>query len=145
LGILIAGIAGSTIVLATGWFLALRPFADPTRFAALLIILINALMALPCHPRRRSAYVIHRQRSNVSLQPRLGGISACALSIGPACASAADSFVFCNGPVFGDLEQSLFSVGQSRHLPWLVYSRLGSYRTNDAGRLDLTSEFYVCC
>jgi thiamine transport system permease protein len=65
------------IVLATGWFMALRPLGDPTNFAVPLIIGINMLMALPFVIRVvEPAYRIHRQHTErLALSLGLQGIS----------------------------------------------------------------------
>jgi thiamine transport system permease protein len=149
LSILAAALAGSSslvllvppIVLATGWFLALRPFADPTRFAAPLIILINALMALPFVIRVVDpAYVIHRQRTQrLAASLGLGGIARLRLVDWPGLRKPLlTALSFAMALSLGDLGAvALFGSDSLVTLPWLVYSRLGSYRTNDADGLAL--------
>jgi thiamine transport system permease protein len=124
------------IVLATGWFLALRPIVDPTRFAALLIVLINALMALPFVIRVLDpAYVIHHQRTD-RLATSLGlvGLARYRLVDWPGLRRPVlMALSFAMALSLGDLGAvALFGSDSLVTLPWLVYSRLGSYRTNDA-------------
>jgi len=129
------------VVLGTGWFLTLRSIGDVTRFAPVLLVLINMLMALPFVMRVLApAIETHRQQSGrlsaslgisglaklrridlpVLIRPLLTGLSfAMALSLGDLGAVA------------------LFGSNDLTTLPWLVYSRLSSYRTNDADGLAL--------
>ncbi|TIX92858.1 thiamine/thiamine pyrophosphate ABC transporter permease ThiP [Rhizobium sp. P44RR-XXIV] len=124
------------IVLATGWFLALRPFGDPSRFAAALIIVINALMALPFVIRvLEPAYVIHRRRTErLAASLGLHGISRLRLIDWPGLRKPLfTALSFAMALSLGDLGAvALFGSSSLMTLPWLVYSKLGSYRTNDA-------------
>ena len=124
------------IVLATGWFLALRPIVDPTRFAALLIVLINALMALPFVIRVLDpAYVIHHQRTDrLATSLGLAGFARYRLVDWPGLRRPVlMAMSFAMALSLGDLGAvALFGSDSLVTLPWLVYSRLGSYRTNDA-------------
>lgn len=124
------------IVLATGWFLALRPIVDPTRFAALLIVLINALMALPFVIRVLDpAYVIHHQRTDrLATSLGLAGLARYRLVDWPGLRRPVlMALSFAMALSLGDLGAvAIFGSDSLVTLPWLVYSRLGSYRTNDA-------------
>jgi thiamine transport system permease protein len=124
------------IVLATGWFLALRPIVDPTRFAALLIVLINALMALPFVIRVLDpAYAIHHQRTDrLATSLGLAGLARYRLVDWPDLRRPVlMALSFAMALSLGDLGAvALFGSDSLVTLPWLVYSRLGSYRTNDA-------------
>ena len=124
------------IVLATGWFMALRPFGDPTRFAAALIVCINMLMALPFVIRvLEPAFAIHRARTG-RLAASLGLKSLGRLRYVDWPGLRKPLFTalsFAMALSLGDLGAvALFGSGNIVTLPWLVYSRLGSYRTNDA-------------
>ncbi len=124
------------IVLATGWFLALRPVGDPSRFAAILIVVINALMALPFVIRVvEPAYSIHRRRTE-RLAASLGihGIARLRVIDWPGMRkSFFTALSFAMALSLGDLGAvALFGSDSLMTLPWLVYSKLGSYRTNDA-------------
>ena len=124
------------IVLATGWFLALRPLGDPSRFAAILIVVINALMALPFVIRvTEPAYSIHRHRTE-RLAASLGihGITRLRVIDWPGLRKPFfTALSFAMALSLGDLGAvALFGSDSLMTLPWLVYSKLGSYRTNDA-------------
>ena len=152
---LAAGITGGSslillvppVVLGAGWFLLLRPFGDVARFAPLIVIIINALMALPFAYRILDpAIATHRARTQILSEslglrffnrlrlvdwpglrrPILMALSfACALSLGDLGAVA------------------LFGSQDMMTLPYLLYSRMGSYRTMDAAGLALLLGF-VC-
>ncbi|OBZ94467.1 thiamine ABC transporter permease [Pararhizobium polonicum] len=129
------------VVLGAGWFLLLRPFGDITVFAPLLVILINMLMALPFVYRvlepAMATHAARTARLAASLglggwhrlrfidwpglkKPLLMGLSfACALSLGDLGAVA------------------LFGSQDMVTLPWLLYSRMASYRSTDAAGLAL--------
>lgn len=129
------------IVLATGWFMALRPFGDATRFAAVLVVLINMLMALPFVMRvLEPAYVVHQRRTQ-KLAASLGIASAARLRLidWPALKKPLlTALSFAMALSLGDLGAvALFGSEGFVTLPWLVYSRMGSYRTNDADGLAL--------
>ncbi|RDJ09695.1 thiamine/thiamine pyrophosphate ABC transporter permease ThiP [Rhizobium grahamii] len=129
------------IVLATGWFLALRSFGDASAVAPLLIVAINALMSLPFVMRvLEPAFIVHKRRTQklaaslgVSGWVRLRLIDMPAL-IKPVLTA----FSFAMALSLGDLGAvALFGSDSFVTLPWLVYSRMGSYRTNDADGLAL--------
>ncbi|NLR99359.1 thiamine/thiamine pyrophosphate ABC transporter permease ThiP [Rhizobium sp. P38BS-XIX] len=124
------------IVLATGWFLALRPLGDPSEFAAILIIIINALMALPFVIRViEPAYAVHRRRTErLAASLGLHGMSRFRLIDWPGLRKPFfTALSFAMALSLGDLGAvALFGSSSLMTLPWLVYSKLGSYRTNDA-------------
>ncbi|MBZ5760728.1 MULTISPECIES: thiamine/thiamine pyrophosphate ABC transporter permease ThiP [Rhizobium] len=124
------------IVLATGWFMALRPFGDPTRFAAILIVCINMLMALPFVIRVvEPAFAIHTARTGrLAASLGLTGFSRLRHVDWPGLRKPLfTALSFAMALSLGDLGAvALFGSGNIVTLPWLVYSRLGSYRTNDA-------------
>lgn len=124
------------IVLATGWFLALRPLGDPSEFAAILIIVINALMALPFVVRViEPAYAVHRRRTErLAASLGLQGVSRFHLIDWPGLRKPFfTALSFAMALSLGDLGAvALFGSSSLMTLPWLVYSKLGSYRTNDA-------------
>jgi thiamine transport system permease protein len=124
------------IVLATGWFLALRPLGDPSRVAAILIIVINALMALPFVIRViEPAYAVHVSRTErLAASLGLHGIARLRLIDWPGLRKPFfTALSFAMALSLGDLGAvALFGSDSLMTLPWLVYSKLGSYRTNDA-------------
>ncbi|KQV73089.1 thiamine/thiamine pyrophosphate ABC transporter permease ThiP [Rhizobium sp. Root1220] len=129
------------IVLATGWFMALRTVGDVTTYAPLLIVAINALMSLPFVMRvLEPAYVIHQRRTQ-KLAASLGisGWARLRLVDGPGLRTPLlTALSFAMALSLGDLGAvALFGSDSFITLPWLVYSRMGSYRTNDADGLAL--------
>ncbi|MND62725.1 thiamine transporter membrane protein [compost metagenome] len=129
------------IILGTGWFLVLRQFGNVAAFAPYLVAFINALMALPFAVRvLEPALDAHRHQT-----ARL--VAALGIS-GPAKWRLIDLPVFTR-PILtalsfamalslGDLGAvALFGSSDLVTLPWLVYSTLSSYRTNDADGLAL--------
>jgi thiamine transport system permease protein len=124
------------IVLATGWFMALRPFGDPANAAAVLIVCINMLMALPFVIRVvEPALAIHERRTGrLAASLGLQGWARWRHIDWPALRKPLfTALSFAMALSLGDLGAvALFGSGDLLTLPWLVYSRLGSYRTNDA-------------
>ncbi len=127
------------VVLGTGWFLALRPVGDVAVFAPALVAIINALMALPFVMRVLAPAVeTHRVRTaRLCTSLGLSGLSRLWRIDLPALARpmlTAASFALALS--LGDLGAvALFGSTDLTTLPWLVYSRLASYRSNDADGL----------
>ncbi|WP_296080889.1 thiamine/thiamine pyrophosphate ABC transporter permease ThiP [uncultured Agrobacterium sp.] len=124
------------VVLGSGWFLLLRPFGDVSVFAPLLVAIINMLMALPFAMRvLEPAFATHQARTG-RLVASLGltGFSRFRLIDLPVLWRAfAMAFSFAMALSLGDLGTvALFGSESFVTLPWLVYSNMGSYRTNDA-------------
>ncbi len=124
------------VVLGSGWFLLLRPFGDVSLFAPFLVALINMLMALPFAMRvLEPAFATHQARTG-KLVASLGltGFSRFRLVDLPVLWRAfAMAFSFAMALSLGDLGAvALFGSERFITLPWLVYSNIGSYRTNDA-------------
>ncbi len=129
------------VVLATGWFMALRPFGDASVFAPVLVVLINMLMALPFVMRvLEPAYLVH-QRRTARLSASLGitGQARLRLIDWPGLRKPLlTALSFAMALSLGDLGAvAMFGSDSFVTLPWLVYSRMGSYRTNDADGLAL--------
>ena len=124
------------VVLGSGWFLLLRPFGDVSIFAPALVAVINMLMALPFAMRvLEPAFTTHQARTG-RLVASLGvtGLSRFRLIDLPVLWRAfAMAFFFAMALSLGDLGAvALFGSESFVTLPWLVYSNMGSYRTNDA-------------
>lgn len=124
------------VVLGTGLFLLLRPWADVFSLALLLVITINALMALPFalrileSPMIRAASRHDRLIQSLEIQGwnrwRLIDWPQLRRPIGLAMAMAATLSA-------GDLSAiALFGSDQVRTLPLLLYQRMGSYRLEEA-------------
>jgi thiamine transport system permease protein len=129
------------IVLATGWFLAVRNFGDVGVVAPVLVVAINALMALPFVMRvLEPAYGIHQRRTQrLSASLGLSGFARLRLVAWPGLRKPLlTALSFAMALSLGDLGAvALFGSDSFVTLPWLVYSSLGSYRTNDADGLAL--------
>lgn len=129
------------IVLGTGWFLVLRPLGDVDRFAAALVAIINMLMALPFVMRvLEPALDTHRRRTaRLSASLGVSGLSRLRHIDLPVLAKPLlTALSFAMALSLGDLGAvALFGSNDLVTLPWLVYSRLSSYRTNDADGLAL--------
>ncbi|WP_160007972.1 thiamine/thiamine pyrophosphate ABC transporter permease ThiP [Rhizobium sp. 18055] len=129
------------IVLATGWFLAARNFGDVGVVAPVLVVAINALMALPFVMRvLEPAYGIHQRRTQrLSASLGISGIARLRFVAWPGLRKPLlTALSFAMALSLGDLGAvALFGSDSFVTLPWLVYSSLGSYRTNDADGLAL--------
>ncbi len=130
-----------TTVLATGWFLALRPRGEIASFAPFVVTGINALMALPFAVRvLEPAYREHRARTGrlaeslgLSVVQRLHRVDWPVLKRPLMTALA-----FAMALSLGDLGAvALFGSENITTLPALIYSRMGSYRSTDADGLAL--------
>lgn len=130
-----------TSVLATGWFMALRPHGDIARFAPFIVIGINALMALPFAVRvLEPAFLEHRARTG-RLSESIGLSAAQRLRLvdWPALRRPLlTALAFAMALSLGDLgAAALFGSENISTLPTLIYARMGSYRSNDADGLAL--------
>ena len=124
------------VVLGTGLFLLLRPWADVFSLALVLVVAINALMALPFALRVLEAPMLRTAREHDRLLQSLGirGWHRWRLidwpvlrrPVGLALAMAATLSA-------GDLSAiALFGSERVRTLPLLLYQRMGSYRLEEA-------------
>lgn len=130
-----------TSVLATGWFLALRPRGDVATFAPYVVAGINALMALPFAVRvLEPAYREHRARTGrlaeslgLSVLQRWRRVDWPVLQRPLRTALA-----FAMALSLGDLGAvALFGSESISTLPALIYAQMGSYRGTDADGLAL--------
>jgi thiamine transport system permease protein len=124
------------VVLGSGWFLLLRPFGDVALFAPALVAAINMLMALPFVMRvLEPAFITHQARTgHLAASLGVSGFSRLRLVDWPVLwRPIAMAFSFAMALSLGDLGAvALFGSESFVTLPWLVYSNMGSYRTNDA-------------
>lgn len=127
-------------VLGTGWFLLVGP-ARLAPAAPVLIALINGLMALPLVLRVLDpALSTHRERSaRLCASLGLSGWNRLRRVDWPALRRPlAMALAFGTALSLGDLGVvALFGSEDLVTLPWLLYSRMGSYRTTDAAGLAL--------
>ncbi len=135
------------VVLGTGWFLLLRPFGDVAKFAPMLVVVINALMALPFVMRvlEPAMETHHRRTSQLAGSLGLSGLWRLWHIDRPVLLKpAALALSFAMALSLGDLGAvALFGSNDFVTLPWLLYSRLSSYRTADADGLALI--LGLCC
>ncbi len=129
------------VVLGAGWFLLLRPFGDVARFAPFVVIAINALMALPfVHRVLAPAMASHAARTErLAASLGIGGFHRLRwIDWPPLRKPLFMALSFALALSLGDLGAiALFGSQDLATLPWLLYSRMGSYRTADAAGLAL--------
>ncbi len=127
------------VVLATGWFLILRGQGDAA--PVVLVTIINALMALPFAVRvLEPAIVTHRLRvDRLTASLGISGWNRWRVVDWPVLKKPlATGFAFAMALSLGDLGAvALFGGNQIVTLPWLMYSSLGSYRSDDAAAIAL--------
>ncbi|WP_299727880.1 thiamine/thiamine pyrophosphate ABC transporter permease ThiP [uncultured Tateyamaria sp.] len=130
------GLAASPLMIGTGWFILINPFASPVQLALVVTALVNAMMALPFAVR----ILMPAMRQVITDYGRLSaslGLSGLALwqivvlprvraPLGFAAGLAAALSV-------GDLGVvALFADGDRATLPLQMYRLMGSYRTDAA-------------
>ncbi len=128
-------------VIGAGWFLLLNRFGLAFALAPLVIILINALMALPYAARILVAADAIQTRDHHRLCANLGlaGWARFRLVDWPLLRRAfAFSGALCAALSLGDLGvAALFGSERLTTLPLLLQQRMGSYRSHDAASLAL--------
>jgi len=124
------------LVLGTGLFLLLRPFADVFSLALVLVIIINSLMALPFVLRLLDAPIMQSANRYDRLMQSLGirGWSRWRWIDWPQLRRPiALSLALATTLSAGDLSAiALFGSERVRTLPLLLYQRMGSYRLDEA-------------
>ena len=124
------------LVLGTGLFLLLKPFADVFSIALFLIVIINSLMALPFLLRILDGPIMQSAKTHDRLVQSLGIYGwnrwryidwpTLKKPVGFGLALAATLSV-------GDLGTiALFGSDKIQTLPYLLYQRMGSYRLDEA-------------
>lgn len=142
-----SGAAGSLtllvppVVLGAGWFLMLGGGAGQLAAPLAAIITVNALMALPFVMRvLEPAYQTAMARNDrLSLSLGVTGFNRLRQIDLPAMLMPLTTgFAFALALSLGDLGAiALFGSDRIITLPWLLYQKLGSYRTDDAAGLAL--------
>ncbi|MCJ8056359.1 thiamine/thiamine pyrophosphate ABC transporter permease [Shinella curvata] len=129
------------VVVATGWFLMLRTFGETGRFAPVIITVVNALMALPFVVRvLEPAYSTHLTRTaRLALSLGVTGMHRLRWIDWPALKKPfLTAFAFAMALSLGDLSAvAIFGAEGFATLPWLLFSRMASYRTADAAGIAL--------
>jgi thiamine transport system permease protein len=124
------------LVLGTGLFLLLRPFADVFSIALVLVIVINSLMALPFILRILEGPVLMSANKQDKLLQSLGiqGFNRWRLIDWPTLRKPIGlSMAIAATLSAGDLTAiALFGSERVRTLPLLLYQRMGSYRLEEA-------------
>lgn len=131
----------SPITLSAGLFVILRPIANPFALAAPLIVIVNALMALPFTYRHVEPPLVLSAERHGRLSDSLGisrftrfrlmdwPLLKSPLIVGLTMATALS---------FGDLGvAAFFDTGDVVTLPLLLFERLGAYRTTEAASIAL--------
>ncbi|WP_425503189.1 thiamine/thiamine pyrophosphate ABC transporter permease ThiP [Rhizobium daejeonense] len=125
-----------TTVLATGWFMVLRAYGNTSVFAPAIVVCINALMSLPFTMRVLApAFAEHRARTaRLAASLGMSGLSHLRFVDWPVLRRPVlTAFSFAMALSLGDLGAvALFGSENLTTLPYLIYSRMGSYRSDDA-------------
>lgn len=129
------------VVLSTGLFILFMPFTDVFALGPWLVVLVNALMALPYVLRTLSApmQLVVRQYDRLADSLGVRGLHRLRLVEWPllrrplALAMALSMILS-----FGDLGAiAMFGSQTLTTLPWLLYQQLGSYRLTEAAATAL--------
>jgi len=129
------------IVIGAGWFILLRHVAQPLAAAPFMVVAVNAVMAMPfvmraLRPAHDAAAARH-DRLSASLG--IAGWNRLRLiDLPPLRAPLMTGFAFAMALSLGDLGViALFGSENVQTLPYLLLSRMGAYRTQDAAGLAL--------
>lgn len=129
------------IVLGAGWFVLLRHSGLVFAAAPVMVVAVNAVMAMPFAIRAiRPAHDAAAERNDrLCAQLGIGGWNRWKLIDWPALRRPlATGFAFAMALSLGDLGViALFGSDSVQTLPYLLLGRLGSYRTDDAAGLAL--------
>jgi len=147
---LLAGLSGAAgsltllvppVVLGAGWFLLLGGGIGQLLAPLCVIVTVNALMALPfvmrvIEPAHSSAM---ERNGRLALSLGITGFTRLwQIDIPALMLPLITGFVFATALSLGDLGAiALFGSDRIVTLPWLLYQKLGSYRTADAAGLAL--------
>ncbi|MDN2579881.1 thiamine/thiamine pyrophosphate ABC transporter permease [Aquibium sp. ELW1220] len=129
------------IVIGAGWFILLRHAADVFALAPVMVVTVNAAMAIPfamraIRPAHDDAATRH---DRLCAQLGIGGFDRWRLIDWPSLRRPlATGFAFAMALSLGDLGViALFGSDAVQTLPYLLFQRMGSYRTADAAGLAL--------
>jgi len=128
-------------VIGAGWFILLLPAGMVFAAAPVMVVAVNAVMAMPFAVRAiRPAYDAAADRHDrLCLLLGLSGWNRLRLVDWPSLRRPlATAFAFAMALSLGDLGViALFGSDQVQTLPYLLLARMGSYRTQDAAGLAL--------
>lgn len=129
------------IVIGAGWFLLLRHVGDVFAIAPVMVVTVNAVMAMPFALRAvRPGYDAASERhERLCAQLGIAGWNRLILVDWPSLRRPlATAFAFAMALSLGDLGViALFGSDSVQTLPYLLLARMGSYRTEDAAGLAL--------
>jgi len=129
------------IVIGAGWFILSRRFVDPFSLAPIMVVSVNAAMAIPFAFRiLRPTWDTAASRHNrLCAQLGIGGWNRLYLIDWPVLKRPSSvAFAFAMALSLGDLGTiALFGNNSIQTLPYLLLQRMGSYRTQDAAGLAL--------
>ncbi|WP_421915878.1 thiamine/thiamine pyrophosphate ABC transporter permease [Mesorhizobium sp.] len=129
------------IVIGAGWFLLLRNVSDVFAIAPIMVVTVNAVMAMPFAIRAvRPAHDAASERhERLCAQLGISGWNRLILVDWPSLRRPlATAFAFAMALSLGDLGViALFGSDSVQTLPYLLLARMGSYRTEDAAGLAL--------
>lgn len=129
------------IVIGAGWFLLLRHAGSVFAVAPVMVVAVNATMAMPFALRAiRPAYDAASERhERLCAQLGIVGWNRLRLVEWPVLSRPlATAFAFAMALSLGDLGViALFGSDSLQTLPYLLLARMGSYRTADAAGLAL--------
>ncbi len=129
------------IVIGAGWFILLRHAGDVFALAPVMVVAVNAVMAMPFAIRAlRPAYDAASERhERLCALLGISGWNRFKLIDWPSLRRPlATAFAFAMALSLGDLGViALFGSDSVQTLPYLLLSRMGSYRTDDAAGLAL--------
>ncbi len=129
------------IVIGSGWFMLLRTSTDVLAVAPVMVVTVNAVMAMPfamraIRPAHDSAAARH---DRIAAQLGIAGWNRFRLIDWPSLRRAvATAFVFAMALSLGDLGViALFGSDAVQTLPYVLLASMGSYRTADAAGIAL--------
>jgi thiamine transport system permease protein len=129
------------VVIGAGWFVLLRTSGIVFAVAPAMVLTVNAVMAMPFATRAiRPAHDAAAARNDrLCAQLGLSGWTRLRLIDWPELRRPLfTGFAFAMALSLGDLGViALFGSDQVQTLPYLLYARMGSYRTEDAAGLAL--------
>ncbi|EBU7498186.1 thiamine/thiamine pyrophosphate ABC transporter permease ThiP, partial [Salmonella enterica subsp. enterica serovar Typhi] len=129
------------IVIGSGWFMLLRNSTDVLALAPVMVVAVNAVMAMPfairaIRPAHDNGALRH---DRLAAQLGISGWNRFRLIDWPTLRRAlATAFVFAMALSLGDLGViALFGSDAVQTLPYVLLASMGSYRTADAAGIAL--------